>query len=228
MKIKIIGEIPKPSEPEIKKEVVENNELQTNKVSSVRREYFEPPENINSTKDITNYSPQKVFFIFGGIIFLIIVAIIYFQFIYDNESVDNKNNFSGEVKSRNQSYISDEVHSQEKDEELNEQKQNIDDRKNNNDYQEQNSNTNTNIIDGYYQVGNVFCTIKKNSKGITLRWNKGSGYTKLIEDYQGEDVIYTEYDSRGTECGYFYFENGFLRGDYNRKDGSIFQVVKIR
>jgi len=222
MKIKKIGEIPKKPEPEVVKETYADKNLQEFKrVPAVRTEYFEDQSNINSKSGINNSSSKKLYYILGGIlIFLIISATIYLQKMSTEESFNKKNIYSRESEQVNKV----------EENEINKNKQEINREISKSDKVNQNSNKdiNTGIINGYYQVGNVFCTIETNRNAITLRWNKGSGYTKLIEDVEGEDIIYNEYDSGGIKCGYFYFENGFQSGNYYRNDGVAFKVEKIR
>jgi len=222
MKIKKIGEIQKKPLSEVVKDTYADKNLREFKiVPEDRTKYFENQSNINSISGINNSSSKKIYYILGGIlIFLIISATIYLQKMSNEESVNKKIIYSGKSEQDNKA----------EENEIKKNKQEINYEISKSDKVNQNSNEDIKpkIINGYYQVGNVFCTIETNRNAITLKWNKGSGYTKLKETVQGYDVVYKEYDSGGIECGYFYFENGFQSGNYYRSDGKIFKVKKIR
>lgn len=229
MKVKKIGEIPKPPEPKIVKEMFPVNNLLQTKTSNVESENLGSRDIENANMENTELQQKKILYMFGGIVIIFTsLVLIYFQFINNDDENKIQNSISDINNTQNPPDVSKELQLKEKELELREQKLNTEIEKRETDIQKQNPNVNVNILDGYYQVGSVFCTIRTNRNNGTVKWDKGVGLTTLVADFQGEDVIYMEYDSRGVECGYFYFYDGFYIGDYNRKDGKIFKVTKIR
>ena len=87
-------------------------------------------------------------------------------------------------------------------------------------------------VGGKYSVGKTSCTIEwdSNDRVYKVYWSEGTGYTTLFykEDLPNGNVVYEEYDDRGTTySGKFTFKSDYYRsGVYERSDGTEFKVKR--
>lgn len=215
MRVKKIGDIPNPP----KTEILNNVKINSSDNFNITKEDVKDETTLTKNKP----SSYKIYYIIGGCVVFLAAFFLIYLFVIENDDSENDSGVTqippSEVK---------DLALKQKDLELRERELNSKKGKIEKDKQNRMSNVNYDIFEGYYQVGNTFCNISS-TKGIwSAKWDKGSGWTKIIDDVQGDEVLYIEYDFNNKECGYFYFYDDFHVGDYTRKDGKVFKVTKIR
>lgn len=221
------------------KKVGEEQQTQESEIIKIQKEkpVFEQKENIQKTEEhfniekrISTLSKKMYYIIGGGVLLVIILFLIYILFLKKDNTNDiiQKSSKSDSIPTSTSGLNELELKKKElelKERELNIEKEKLEQKKEN---QNQNTYVNYNILNGYYQVGSTFCTISTSSNGYIIRWDKGSGFNRIVEETEGNVSLYYEYDNNHKECGYFFFKNDFRRGEFNRNDGKIFSVTKIR
>lgn len=185
--------------PEIKKEMKAV-------IISTEPSAINPPDETDKENKYTKY------ILIAAALSLILFSLAYYVFFILN--ADNK-----ETTAENNTVKLKELELKEK--QLNTQKQNV------NKPTENNSNDiNYGILEGTYSVGNVTCNITSNDK---VYWNKGYGYTNLtFISEKDELILFTEHQTNGAYSGSFTFYRSFASGKYERADGVIFNVSKIK